>query len=92
MKSWNSQHIKKGKTGYSTSVDVLNKLKDKHPIIRDVLKFRNLSKLKSTYIDGLINTISEDGKIHTMYNQTLARTGRLSSVEPNLQNIPIRSD
>ena len=83
---------KKGKTGFSTSVDVLNKLKDKHPIIRDVLRHRNLSKLKSTYIDGLINTISEDGKIHTMYNQTLARTGRLSSVEPNLQNIPIRSD
>ncbi len=83
---------KKGKTGFSTSVDVLNKLKDKHPIIKEILKHRNLSKLKSTYIDGLINTISEDGKIHTMYNQTLARTGRLSSIEPNLQNIPIRSD
>ena len=83
---------KKGKTGYSTSVDVLNKLKDKHPIIKDILRHRNLSKLKSTYIDGLINSIFDDGKVHTIFVQTLARTGRLSSIEPNLQNIPIRSD
>lgn len=83
---------KKNKTGYKTDVKVLEKLIDKHPIIEKILEYRNLSKLKSTYIDGLENYILEDGKIHTIYKQTLTRTGRLSSVEPNLQNIPVREE
>ncbi len=85
-------HSKKGKNGYSTAVDVLNKLKDKHPIITKIMEYRMLSKLYTTYIEGLINSISEDGKIHTIYMQTLTRTGRLSSIEPNLQNIPTRNE
>ena len=85
-------HGKKGKTGYSTAVDVLNKLKGKHPIVDKVLEYRTLTKLYSTYIEGLIREISFDGKIHTIYNQALTRTGRLSSSEPNLQNIPARDD
>lgn len=85
-------HGKKGKTGYSTAVDVLEKLKNKHPIIEAILEYRMLAKLYSTYIEGLINTIASDGKIHTIYTQTLTRTGRLSSIEPNLQNIPIRHE
>lgn len=84
--------FKKGSTGYSTAIDVLNKLRGTHPIIELIMEYRNLAKLKSTYIDGLIASIMDDGKIHTIYNQTLARTGRLSSIEPNLQNIPIRSE
>jgi len=83
-------HGKKIKTGYSTNRDVLNKLIGVHPIIDKVIEYRTLSKLHSTYIEGLKETIMSDGKIHTIYNQTLTRTGRLSSVEPNLQNIPIR--
>ena len=83
-------HGKKGKTGYSTAADVLEKLKDKHIIINYILEYRMLTKLYTTYIEGLINTIKEDGKIHTIYTQTITRTGRLSSIEPNLQNIPIR--
>ena len=83
---------KKGKTGYSTSQDVLIKIRDKHPIIDLILEYRLLTKLYSTYIEGLINSIHEDGKIHTIYTQTLTRTGRLSSIEPNLQNIPIRNE
>jgi DNA polymerase I len=83
---------KKGKTGYSTAIDVLTKLKGKHSIIDPIIEYRNLTKLKSTYIDGLLSTVMEDNKIHTIYNQTLTRTGRLSSIEPNLQNIPIRSE
>ena len=83
---------KKGKNGYSTAADVLEKLKDKHPIIECILEYRLLTKLYSTYIEGLISYIYEDNKIHTIYTQTLTRTGRLSSIEPNLQNIPIRNE
>ena len=83
-------HGKKNNRGYSTAADTLNKLKDKHPIIELILEYRMLTKLYSTYIDGLMNTILPDGKIHTIFTQTLTRTGRLSSLEPNLQNIPIR--
>ncbi len=81
---------KKTKTGYSTSADVLEKLAGEYPIVSDILEYRQLSKLKSTYADGLANFISADGKIHTSFNQTITATGRLSSTEPNLQNIPIR--
>lgn len=82
--------IKKTKTGYSTAVDVLEKLQNEHPIIDEILKYRTLSKLQSTYVEGLQKMIWDDGRIHTRFNQTLAQTGRLSSVDPNLQNIPIR--
>lgn len=82
--------IKKTKTGYSTAVDVLEKLQGEHPIIDSILTYRTLSKLQSTYVEGLQKVIWEDGRIHTRFNQTLAQTGRLSSVDPNLQNIPIR--
>lgn len=85
-------HGKKGKTGYSTAIDVLNKIKDQHQIVEKVIEYRMLTKLHSTYIEGLLSAILDDGKIHTIYVQTLARTGRLSSIEPNLQNIPIRYD
>lgn len=81
---------KKTKTGYSTSAEVLDKLAPDHPIVADVLEYRQLLKLKSTYADGLINFIEQDGKIHTTFNQTITATGRLSSTDPNLQNIPIR--
>lgn len=84
-------YAKKNKTGYATDIDVLKKLSD-YPIIRKILEYRALAKLYSTYIEGIINTIREDGKIHTIYTQTLTRTGRLSSIEPNLQNIPMRSE
>ncbi len=82
---------KKTKTGYSTSVDILNKLQDIHPIINKVLKYRMLSKLYSTYIIGLQEQVFVDGKIHTIYNQALTQTGRLSSTDPNLQNIPVKT-
>ena len=82
---------KKNKNGYATDIDVLKKLTE-YPIINKILEYRALAKLYSTYIDGIINTIREDGKIHTIYTQTLTRTGRLSSIEPNLQNIPMRSE
>lgn len=82
--------IKKTKTGYSTAVDVLEQLRNEHPIIEDILVYRQLAKLQSTYIEGLQKMITSEGKIHTRFNQTLAQTGRLSSIEPNLQNIPIR--
>lgn len=85
-------HGKKTKTGYSTSSDVLEKLKGKHPIIEEIIEYRVLTKLYSTYIEGLKNSIFPDGKIHTIYTQTITRTGRLSSIEPNLQNIPIRRE
>ena len=88
----NLPHGKKGKTGYSTAADVLEKLRDKHPIIECILEYRLLTKLYTTYIEGLISYIYEDNKIHTIYTQTLTRTGRLSSIEPNLQNIPIRNE
>lgn len=83
---------KKTKTGYKTDVSILNKLVDKHPIINKILEYRGLTKIKSTYLEGLANYIREDGKIHTIYKQNLTRTGRLSSVEPNLQNIPARDE
>ena len=83
---------KKNKTGYKTDVKVLEKLVDKHPIVGKILEYRNLAKLKNTYIEGLGNYILSDGKIHTIYKQTLTRTGRLSSTEPNLQNIPVREE
>lgn len=82
--------IKKTKTGYSTAVDVLEQLQNEHPIINDILEYRQLAKLQSTYVEGLQKVISNDKHIHTRFNQTLAQTGRLSSVDPNLQNIPIR--
>ena len=88
----NLPHGKKGKTGYSTAIDVLNKLSGKHPIIDLIIEYRMLTKLYTTYIEGLINAVMEDGKIHTIYTQTLTRTGRLSSIEPNLQNIPVRTE
>ena len=81
---------KKTKTGYSTSADVLEKLAGEYPIVSDILEYRQLSKLKSTYADGLQNFVEADGKIRTSFNQTITATGRLSSTEPNLQNIPIR--
>ncbi|MFD1417155.1 DNA polymerase I [Companilactobacillus keshanensis] len=84
--------IKKTKTGYSTSVDVLEKLKDKSPVVQMVLDYRQISKIQSTYVIGLQKFIQPDNKIHTIYLQTLTQTGRLSSIEPNLQNIPIRID
>ena len=82
---------KKNKNGYATDIDVLKKLTE-YPIINKILEYRALAKLYSTYIDGIISTIRKDGKIHTIYTQTLTRTGRLSSIEPNLQNIPMRSE
>jgi len=85
--------IKKTKTGYSTDAEVLDKLKGQHDIINKILKYRQMVKLKSTYIDGLINEINpETGKIHSTFNQTVTNTGRISSTEPNLQNIPIRTE
>ena len=83
---------KKTKRGYSTSADVLEKLKDKHPIVSDVLKYRTLTKLKSTYVDGLSTLIASDGRIRPHFQQTVAATGRISCTEPNLQNIPIRNE
>ena len=83
---------KKTKTGWSTNADVLEKLQGKHPIIRDILDYRTLTKLKSTYADGLLKVISPDGRIHTSFQMTVTATGRLSSTEPNLQNIPVRSE
>lgn len=83
---------KKTRTGWSTNADILEKLRDKHPIVRDVLEYRELTKLKSTYTDGLLKTIGPDGRIHTTFQMTVTDTGRLSSREPNLQNIPIRRE
>lgn len=88
----NLPHGKKTNRGYSTAADVLNKLKGTHPIIDAILEYRAVSKLYTTYVEGLSLMIMEDGKIHTIFLQTLTRTGRLSSIEPNLQNIPIRSE
>lgn len=83
---------KKTKTGYSTSAEELEKLAPKQPVIRDILEYRTLTKLKSTYADGLSAYIKEDGRIHTNFNQTITATGRISSTEPNLQNIPMRME
>ena len=84
--------VKKTKTGYSTNADVLEKLKDKHPIIPAIMDYRMLTKLKSTYADGLMAVICEDGRIRTTFQNLVTATGRLSSTEPNLQNIPVRTD
>ncbi len=84
--------VKKTKTGYSTNADVLEKLRNKHPIIPAIMDYRMLTKLKSTYADGLMKTIGEDGRIHTTFQNLVTATGRLSSTEPNLQNIPVRTD
>lgn len=81
---------KKTKTGYSTAAEVLERLAPDYPIVADVLEYRQLTKLKSTYADGLVTYIKSDGRIHTSFNQTITATGRLSSTEPNLQNIPMR--
>lgn len=84
---------KKTKSGYSTGAEVLNKLADKHPIVQMILEFRQLSKLKSTYVDGLLPMINpKTGRIHSSFNQTVTATGRISSTEPNLQNIPVRTE
>lgn len=83
---------KKTKTGYSTSADILEKLAPDYPVVSDILEYRQLTKLKSTYADGLANYISEDGRIHGKFNQTVTATGRISSTEPNLQNIPVRME
>ena len=82
----------KGKNKYSTAVDVLEKLVDDYPIVQTILQYRKATKLKSTYVDGLLGLIGDDGKIHPHFNQTVAATGRLSCTEPNLQNIPIRDE
>ena len=84
--------VKKTKTGYSTNADVLEKLKNKHPIIPAIMDYRMLTKLKSTYADGLLKQIGADGRIHTTFQNLVTATGRLSSTEPNLQNIPVRTD
>ena len=84
--------VKKTKTGYSTNAEVLEKLKDKHPIIPAIMDYRMLTKLKSTYADGLMKQIGSDGRIHTTFQNLVTATGRLSSTEPNLQNIPVRTD
>ncbi len=83
---------KKTKSGYSTAADVLEKLSSDHKIVADILEYRGLTKLKSTYADGLATYIEEDGRIHTSFNQTITATGRISSTEPNLQNIPMRTE
>ena len=84
-------HGKKTKTGWSTNVDVLNDLRWQAPVVEDILRYRTVAKLKSTYCDGLLKVIGPDGRIHSSFNQTETRTGRISSTEPNLQNIPVRT-
>ena len=83
---------KKTKTGYSTAADILEKLAPEYPIVKDILEYRQLTKLKSTYGDGLEKVIERDGRIHSTFNQTITATGRISSTEPNLQNIPVRME
>ena len=85
-------HGKKNQRGFSTSIEVLNKLKGTHPIIDLIIEHRLLNKIESTYVIGILNSILSDNKVHTIYTQTLTRTGRLSSIEPNLQNIPVRNE
>lgn len=83
---------KKTKNGYSTNAEVLEGIKHAHPVIEDILEYRTLSKLKSTYCDGMLKVIGKDGRIHSKFNQVETRTGRISSTDPNLQNIPVRTD
>ncbi|MBR2999512.1 MAG: DNA polymerase I, partial [Oscillospiraceae bacterium] len=83
---------KKTKTGYSTAADILEKLAEDQPVVKDILEYRTLTKLKSTYADGLFSQIASDGRIHSTFNQTITATGRISSTEPNLQNIPVRME
>lgn len=83
---------KKTKKGFSTGAEILEELRDKHPVIDLVLRYRQLTKINSTYVEGLLKTISDDGRIHTVFKQTETRTGRISSTEPNLQNIPVRTE
>ena len=85
-------HGKKTKSGYSTNIDVLESLRDKHPIIPAIIDYRMLTKLHSTYAEGLLKVIAADGRIHTTFQNTVTATGRLSSTEPNLQNIPVRTE
>ena len=84
--------VKKTKSGYSTNAEVLEKLKSRHPIVEAILDYRTLTKLKSTYADGLVKEIADDGRIHTTFQNMVPATGRLSSTEPNLQNIPVRTE
>ena len=88
----NLPHGKKSQRGYSTSIEVLNKLKGKHEIVDKIIEYRLLTKLYATYVEGILLASESDSKVHTIYTQNLTRTGRLSSLEPNLQNIPIRND
>lgn len=83
---------RKTKTGYSTAADILEKLAPDYPIVKNILEYRQVAKLKSTYADGLANVIEQDGRIHSTFNQTITATGRISSTEPNLQNIPVRME
>ncbi|MGN1086713.1 MAG: DNA polymerase I, partial [Porcipelethomonas sp.] len=83
---------KKTKTGYSTGAEILEELRDDYPVIDLVLRYRQLTKLNSTYVEGLLKTVADDGRIHTSFRQTETRTGRISSTEPNLQNIPVRTE
>ncbi|MCR5121497.1 MAG: DNA polymerase I [Ruminococcus sp.] len=83
---------KKTKSGYSTNADVLEELYDKHPIVPMIIEYRTLSKLSSTYVDGLLKQVREDGRVHSVFKQTETRTGRISSTEPNMQNIPVRKE
>ena len=83
---------KKTKSGYSTAADVLERLAPDAPVVADILEYRQLTKLKSTYADGLMNYVAADGRIHSSFNQTITATGRISSTDPNLQNIPVRME
>ena len=83
---------KKTKSGYSTNIDVLERLLGKHPIVASVIEYRKLTKLRSTYVDGLLKAIADDGRVHTNFTMTVTATGRLSSTDPNLQNIPVRTE
>jgi DNA polymerase-1 len=84
--------LKKGKTGFSTAANELEKLRDVHPVVPLIMQYRELDKLKNTYVDALPQMVKADGRIHTSFNQTIAQTGRLSSTNPNLQNIPVRTE
>lgn len=83
---------KKTKSGYSTNAEVLDGLRGQHPIIEKILQYRQLTKLKSTYVEGLLKVVADDGRVHSSFNQTETRTGRISSAEPNMQNIPVRTE